>query len=146
MEIYDRNYIFVLKSWFRSKCSLHDDPGAMMNNEYHQAHVDLTAEISSFASACDAELVGGSAAPRNERQSDAAALPAPVQDDQDDDAAGPAAAAAETSDTTNNNLDDALDTAMDGITSDVTHMISNVIAFNLLPTTIESDISSDTFN
>ena len=90
--------------------------------------------ISSFASACDAELVGGSAAPRNERQSDAAAPPAPVQDDEDDDAAGPAAAAAETSDATNNNVDDALDTAMGAITSNVTEMISNV-AFNLLPIT-----------
>ena len=126
--------------------SLHDDPGAMMNNGYHQAHVDLTAEISSFASACDVELVGGSAAPRNECQSNAAAPPAPVQDDEDDDAASPAAAAADTSDATNNNLDDALDTAMDAIMSDVTEMISNVIASNLLPITIESDISSDTFN
>ena len=80
-----------------------------MNNGYRQTHVDLTAETNSFASACDAELVGGSAAPRNERQIYAAAPPAPVRDDEDDVAAGPAAA--EISHTTDNNLDDALDTA-----------------------------------
>ena len=117
-----------------------------MNNGYHQTHVDLTAEFRSFASACDAELVGGSAAPRNERQSDAAVPPAPIQDEEDDDAAGPAAATAVTFDTTNNNLGDALDTANDAMASDVTDMMSNVFASNVLPTSTESDISSDTFN
>ena len=134
----------LISTWFRSKRSLHDDPNEMMNNGYHQAHVDLTAEISSVASACEAELVGGSAAPQNERHSDTAAPAAPVRDDEDDVAAGPAAA--DTSHTTNNNLDDALVTTMDAITSDVTEIISDVIAFNVLPSTIESDISSGTFN
>ena len=92
---------------------------------------DLNADINSFASARDAELVGGSTAPRNERQSDAAAPPAPIRDDEDDAAAGPAVA--ETS-LTNNILDDVLDTAMDAITSDVTEMISNVIASNVIRT------------
>ena len=96
-------------------------------------HADLTAL------ACDAELVGSSVAPRNERHSDAAAPPAPVRGDEDDATAG--SAAAEMSHTTNNNLDDALDTAMD-----VTEMMSNVIASNVLPTTIDSYISSDAFN
>ena len=116
----------------------------MLNNRCHQAHADLTAEINTFALACEAELVGSSAAPRNDRQIDATAPPVPVRDDQDDAAAG--TAAAETSHTTNNNLDDALDMAMDAITSDVTEMISNVIASNALPTMTESDIFSDTFN
>ena len=56
----------------------------MLNNGYHQAHADLTTAINTFVSACDAELVGSSAAPRNECQSDAAAPPAPVRDDEDD--------------------------------------------------------------
>ena len=82
-----------MSTWFRAKRSLHDDPGAMMNYGYRQTHADRIAEINSFASAHYAELVGGSAAtPRNERQSDAAAQPARVRDDEDDAAAGPAAA------------------------------------------------------